>query len=89
MQNNTFINRYEAYPLKHHLNKFLDSCSFLKEEEYTKEITESIEKNLEHFGNFNNLDFVYIPCCLCLISKYPYTFELEKCLNSKNFNTMS
>ena len=87
MQNNTFINRYEAYPLKHHLNKFLDSCSFLKEEEYTKEITESIEKNLEHFGNFNNLDFVYIPCCLCLISKYPYTFELEKCLNTI-FNIM-
>ena len=82
MNNNSFINRYEIYPLKHHLNKFLDGFLFLKEEEYTEEITENIQKNLEHFQNFNNLDIVYIPCCLSLITKYPYTLELEKCLNT-------
>ena len=82
MQNNSFINRYEIYPLKHHLNKFLDGFLFLKEEDFTEEITESIQQNLEYFQNFNNLDIVYIPCCLCLISKYPYALELEKCLNT-------
>ena len=82
MDNITFTKKYEIHPLKHHLSKYTDGLTILKEVELTEEIVNGIQENLGFCQELANRDFVYIPCCLCLISKYPYTLELEKCLDS-------
>ena len=82
MSNIDFGKEYEVHPLKHHLSKFGDDYLLLKEEEYTDEIVNGIQKNLEFCQELGFRDIVYIPCCLCLISKYPYTAELGKCLET-------
>ena len=82
MDNIIFTKKYEIHPLKHHLSRFADAYQFLKDEDYTDEIVEEIQKNLEFCENLGFKDFVYIPCCICLISKYPFYYELKKCLNS-------
>ena len=82
MDNITFSKKYEIHPLKHHLSKYTDGLTILKEEELTDEIVNEIQENLEFCQELANRDFVFIPCCLCLISKYPYTLELEKCLDT-------
>ena len=82
MDNIIFTKKYEIHPLKHHLSKFADEYQFLEEEDYTQEIVDGIQKNLEFCQNLGFKDIVYIPCCICLISKYPYTSELKKCLKT-------
>ena len=82
MENIIFTKKYETNPLKHHLSKFADEYIFLKEEDFTDEIIDGIQQNLAFCQGLANRDIVYIPCCLCLISKYPYTLELEKCLDT-------
>ena len=82
MSNIDFPKIYETTPLKHHLSKFGDEYLFLKEEQYTEEITKNIQKNLDFCQGLGFRDIVYIPCCLCLISKYPYINELGKCLET-------
>ena len=82
MDNITFSKKYEIHPLKHHLSKYTDGLTILKEEELIGEVVNEIQENLEFCQELANRDFVFIPCCLCLISKYPYTLELEKCLDT-------
>ena len=82
MSNIDFTKEYEVTPLKHHLSKFGDDYLLLKEEEFTDEIVSGIQKNLEFCQELGFRDIVYIPCCICLISKYPYTAELGKCLET-------
>ena len=77
-----FNKEYEIHPLRYHLSKFADEFIFLKDEQYTQEITENIQKILEFCETLGYRDIVYIPYCLCLISKYPYTVELGKCLET-------
>ena len=82
MSNIDFTKNYEIHPLKHHLSKFGDEYLFLKDEQYTEEITKRIENILEFCEGLGFRDIVYIPCCICLISKYPYISELDKCLET-------
>ena len=82
MSNIDFTKNYEINPLKHHLSKFGDEYLFLKDEQYTEEITKKIENILEFCEGLGFRDIVYIPWCICLISKYPYISELDKCLES-------
>ena len=82
MSNIDFAKNYEITPLKNHLSKFADEYTFLKDEQYTEEITKNIQKNLKFYEGLGFRDIVYIPCCLCLISKYPYINELGKCLET-------
>ena len=57
---------------------------------YTDELTttfndELFEDTKEKFNFYSNLVFrenVYIPFCLCLVSKYPFYEQMEKCLES-------
>jgi hypothetical protein len=71
--------KYEMHPLKHHLMKFGDAYLSLSEEELNEKINE-IQKSLDLCQNLGFRDFLYIPYCLCLISKYPYINELKTCL---------
>ena len=82
MQNIDFTKEYEIHPLKHHLMKFGDKYTILSEAEFTDEIVNNIQTNLEFCQNLGFRDIVYIPYCICLISKYPYTKELGYCLNT-------
>ena len=82
MQNIDFQKKYETHPLKHFSSKYLDAMTLYKEEDFTKELTNEIQRNLDFCGEISSRDIVYIPCCLCLISKYPYISELGKCLDT-------
>ena len=82
MSNIDFSKNYEINPLKHHLKKFGDEYLFLTDAQYTEEITKKIENILAFCEGLGFRDIVYIPCCLCLISKYPYISELDKCLET-------
>ena len=73
---------YEMHPLKYHLSKFGDEFLLLKDDQFTEEITNHIQKILDFCQELGNRDIVYIPYCLCLISKYPYIAEMGKCLDT-------
>ena len=74
--------KYELNSLKHNLRKFGDAYLTYSEEEFTQNLVEEVQKKLEFCQNIAFREYVYIPYCLCLISKYPYQFEMEKCLQS-------
>ena len=82
MSNFDFPKEYEVTPLKYNLKTFADEHLLLKEEEFTEEITTRIQKKLDFSQQLGSSDIVYIPHCLCLISKYPYISELGKCLET-------
>jgi hypothetical protein len=70
------------HPLKHHLMKFGDSYLNLNDEQMNKDIIDKIQQKLEKAQAFGFRDCVYVPYCICLISKYPYVNEMKKCLQS-------
>ena len=88
MMNDEYTKKYEMHPLKHNLMKFGDAYLTFREEEFTDEIVQKVQKILEFCQDLGFREYVYIPFCLCLISKYPYSFEMEKCLQSI-FNIIS
>ena len=82
MMNDEYSKKYEMHPLKHSLMKFGDAYLTFREEEFTEEITEKVQQILGFCQDLGFREYVYVPFCLCLISKYPYSFEMEKCLQS-------
>ena len=82
MENNIYSKNYEMNSLKHLLMKFADNYLNMREDEMDKEVTEQIQKNLEKAQELGFKDSVYVPFCICLISKYPYVTEMKKCLQS-------
>ena len=74
--------RYEEHPLKYNLSKFADAYTSLSEEELTEEKINEIQEVLNFSTELGNRDIIYVPFCICLISKYPYVKEMKKCLNS-------
>ena len=74
--------QYEEHPLKYNLRKFADAYTGLSEEELTEELINKIQENLEFCQELGFRDTVYVPFCICLISKYPYVLEMKKCLKS-------
>ena len=73
--------RYEEHPLKYNNSKFADAYTSLSEEEIEEKINE-IQEVLAFSQELGNRDIIFVPYCICLISKYPYVKEMEKCLNS-------
>ena len=82
MANDIYSKNYEMHPLKHHLMKFADNYLNMSENEINKKVTQAIQKDLEHAQNLGFRDYVFIPYCISLISKYPYVKEMKKCLQS-------
>ena len=83
MDNEKYSNNYEMHPLKDHLMKFADNYLNMSEEEMNKEgITEQIQIELQQAQDLGFRDYVFIPFCMCLISKYPYVLQMKKCLQS-------
>ena len=82
MENDIYSKNYEMHPLKHHLMKFADNYLNMSEDEMDKTVTEQIQKNLEQAQELGFRDNVYVPYCICLISKYPYVIQMKKCLQT-------
>ena len=82
MTNSEFTKVYEENPLKHHLKRFGEAYVNLRGEELTEKIVNEIQETLHFCEELGFRDYVYIPHCICLISRYPYVNEMEKCLQS-------
>ena len=60
---------------------------------YLKITTDEFDINNEYFSsldsqlmeNFNTCEYVYIPYCLSILTKYPYFSQVDKCLESIRF----
>ena len=78
--NSEYGKLYEMHPLKHHLMKFADS--YLGLDDLDKKTKKNIEENLALCQDLGFKDVVYVPYCLCLISKFPYIRQMEVCLQS-------
>ncbi len=73
----TFKKFYEFDPVKEYFHQIIFSNT--DNINLNKKQSEKIEKNLELFTEFINCDYIYIPQCICLVSKIPFTKQLEKC----------
>ena len=80
--NEIYSKLYEMHPLKHHLMKFGDRFLDMSDEEMDEKVTNQIQESLEKSQSFGFRDYVYVPYCICLISKYRYVSEMKKCLQS-------
>ena len=80
------------YAVMYHFYKRMKNDDFYKEYKtslmekmtikYCEEINENVEEKTKLINEINHKKHVYIPYCLCLISKYPYFSQMEKCLES-------
>ena len=82
MVNENYTKLYEMHPLKHHLMKFGDAYVTLGENEFTDDVVKEIQENLDICQELGFRDYVYVPFCICLISKYPYIHQLDYSLQS-------
>ena len=61
---------------------------------YTKIKSEELNHNSEYYCSLNEQlisainsnGYIYIPYCMCLLSKYPFFNQMEKCLESMRFS---
>ena len=88
VNNNEYTKNYEMHPLKNHLQKFGDSYLTLSDEGFTEKIIKKVQETLELCQELGFRDYVYVPFCLSLISKYPYGYEMTRSLQSL-LNVMS
>ena len=86
--NSEYSKKYEMHPLKNHLMKFGDSYSTLNDQGFTDKIVKKVQETLDLCEELGFRDYVYVPFCLCIISKYPYAYEMTRCLQSI-FNILS
>ena len=78
MLNNDLGNIYSMNPIKYQLTTYQDELTTT----FRDELTEDIMNKLDIYSELNFRDNVYIPFCLCLVSKYPFFEQMEKCLES-------
>ena len=81
MESAIYNNKYEMHPLKDHLKRFADDYLEMNENVMNKK-RKKIEEDLEQAQQLGFMEYVYIPFCICLISKYPYVDEIKNCLQS-------
>ena len=78
MLNEKFCSLYDMNPIRYQLSTYQDElCA-----EFNDELEVDIVKNLDMYSKLNFQEYVYIPFCLGIISKYPYYHQMEKCLES-------
>ena len=75
-----FVTKYSMHPIKYQTMKFCND--YYETIEDNEELQEEISKKLELYGELNFREAVYVPFCLCLISRYPYCNQMEKSLES-------
>ena len=70
MANNDFYSKYNSKLIEHISIK------------YSQEINDDIESKTVLLNEINKRNYVYIPYCICLVSKYPFFTQIELCLQS-------
>ena len=50
--------------------------------ECCSEVSKEVEKKTKLLNEINSRNYFYVPYCLCLISKFPFFYQMEKCLES-------
>lgn len=78
-----FQAKYKVHPVKDYLNIEKENADLQfhsNNEQLKRKITENIERKLELCSDFLFNDYIYLPNTICLLSKYPYSAQMEKCL---------
>ena len=78
MLNDDFFHNYIINPMKYQLTTYQDELTSI----FNDELEEDVIEKLKKYSELNFRENVYIPFCLCLISKYPFFEQMEKCLES-------
>jgi hypothetical protein len=78
MANEEFVNVYKMHPIKYQLKNNQNDLGV----DITDELREEIIKKFDIYGNLNFKEYVYIPYCFGLISKYPYYPQIKSSLES-------
>ena len=73
-----FYSKYNMCPIKHELLKYNNEYF----EKLNVEDKENYNQKLDMYTKLNFHEYIFIPFCLCLISKYPYFNQMYKCLES-------
>ena len=76
LESNIYNKIYSNHPLKNYLKNFGENIY------HTRREKEKLEKDLEECQELGYCEYIYIPYCIALISKYPYINQIEKCLFS-------
>lgn len=79
MNHEEFRNNYTMFPLRNQLLNYANKIKMLGDQK--AEIKVELQ-NLEEWKKLLKKPNVYIPFCMCLVSKYPFYFQMEKCLKS-------
>ena len=93
-----FSKKYMIDPIKDYLNfekETTDLNNYLnnienekdKKKDQKKELLDIYERKVKLFSELKLSDYIYLPMMICLLSKYPYADQMEKCLS--NIFTMS
>ena len=76
--NREFELEHETTPIQYEILKYQDEIrSILNDDQ-----EEDVYSKLSVLGELIKRDYVNIPYCFCLISKYPFIEQMEKCLES-------
>ena len=78
MLNSDFENLYTVTPIKNKLSNYEDELNAL----FSEELPGEVLNKLNIYEKMNMKENVYIPFCLCLVSRYPFIEPMEKCLES-------
>ena len=78
MLNSEFENLYTVTPIKNKLSNYEDELNAL----FSEELPGEVLNKLNIYEKMNMKENVYIPFCLCLVSRYPFIEPMEKCLES-------
>ena len=72
-------NGQRYYMMTYHYFYKLLSTEFNKDSDYYQSLESQFTKAID------TNEYIYIPCCLSLLSKYPYFTQMDKCLETMRF----
>ena len=78
MESSEYVKSYNFTSMKYKLSTYENGISTAFDDENTNEVYEKLKK----YKELDNRDYVYIPYCACLVSRYPFINQMEKCLES-------
>jgi len=82
LDNSTFHNTYDINPLKEFMNFEQIAQNYHNNPELKEKYEIKLEKQLEVCTSFNFNDYIYLPFCASLISKFPFTKQMENALQT-------
>ena len=78
--NSNFVQQYKIHPIRFQTMKFCNE--YYESIETDQKLQEEIQIKLDKYSELNFREIVNIPFCFCLISRYPFFNQMEKCLES-------